>query len=64
MRLFFKLKTSIAFQRGGYLFIPEEFEFWQNSVNHLDDRIRFVKQAQSKETVRGENQWLIDRLSP
>lgn len=40
---------------GGYILIPEMFEFWQGRENRLHDRIRYRKEY---------NQWIIERLSP
>ncbi len=41
---------------GGYIIVPELFEFWQGRPNRLHDRLRYAK------TDSGE--WKIDRLSP
>lgn len=41
---------------GGYLIVPEEFEFWQGRPNRLHDRIRYTKES--------KNTWKIERLSP
>jgi pyridoxamine 5'-phosphate oxidase len=40
---------------GGYILIPDVFEFWQGRENRLHDRIRY--------TILN-NKWEIDRLSP
>lgn len=40
---------------GGYIVIPEYFEFWQGRANRLHDRISYSKR---------NNIWEIDRLSP
>lgn len=40
---------------GGYILIPDVFEFWQGRANRLHDRIRYRK---------SENVWIIERLSP
>lgn len=40
---------------GGYILIPEYFEFWQGRPDRLHDRISFT---------RLENEWKIERLAP
>ena len=40
---------------GGYVVIPEYFEFWQGRSNRLHDRIVFQKT---------NNKWIIERLAP
>jgi pyridoxamine 5'-phosphate oxidase len=40
---------------GGFLIIPEYFEFWQGRANRLHDRIEFQKSATN---------WIIRRLAP
>jgi pyridoxamine 5'-phosphate oxidase len=40
---------------GGYILIPDTFEFWQGRENRLHDRIRYRKINE---------QWVIERLSP
>ena len=34
---------------GGYLFLPDEFDFWQGNVNDFDDRIRFRKKREQED---------------
>ncbi len=41
---------------GGYLLIPETFEFWQGRESRLHDRLLYSKDSSSH--------WSIDRLSP
>jgi pyridoxamine 5'-phosphate oxidase len=41
---------------GGYCVRPETIEFWQGRANRLHDRIQYRR--------NGENDWLIERLSP
>ena len=41
---------------GGYCVRPEMIEFWQGRTNRLHDRIRYQR--------NGENEWVIERLSP
>ncbi|MDQ3142434.1 MAG: pyridoxamine 5'-phosphate oxidase [Bacteroidota bacterium] len=40
---------------GGYILIPDYFEFWQGRPNRLHDRFRYTKL---------ENVWQPDRLAP
>lgn len=40
---------------GGYILIPEIFEFWQGRANRLHDRVRYSK---------NNGKWEIVRLSP
>jgi len=40
---------------GGFVLIPEQFEFWQGNVNRLHDRFRYRE---------GELGWEMVRLSP
>jgi len=40
---------------GGYILIPEVFEFWQGRANRLHDRVRYRLSG---------NEWIIERLSP
>ncbi|CAF0837937.1 unnamed protein product [Brachionus calyciflorus] len=50
----------------GYLFIPEEFDFWQGNSDDLDDRLRFRLKRDHENTdlvVQGEGFWVIERLS-
>lgn len=52
---------------GGYLFMPEEFDFWQGDVDALDDRIRFRKRRDQEDEnliTAGEGEWVIERLCP
>ncbi len=41
---------------GGYILIPQRFEFWQGRENRLHDRFRYSLQEQGE--------WLIERLQP
>lgn len=41
---------------GGYLLIPDAFEFWQGRPNRLHDRLRYSK--------NNNGEWIIERLSP
>ena len=55
--------------RGGYLFVPKKYEFWQGDSNRLDSRILFRKVAQDEVVDEdlytiGENGWIIQTLSP
>jgi pyridoxamine 5'-phosphate oxidase len=54
---------------GGYLLIPEEFEFWQGNDIRLHDRLRFRKPQENEKLneemyTPGENGWIIERLAP
>jgi pyridoxamine 5'-phosphate oxidase len=40
---------------GGYIVIPDQFEFWQGRPNRLHDRFQFKLK---------DSNWLIERLSP
>ena len=40
---------------GGYLLVPETYEFWQHRANRLHDRLRY-RQA--------ERTWIVERLAP
>lgn len=54
---------------GGYLVVPERFEFWQGNTNRLHDRILF-RRSQDAEQVDGklsklaENGWIMERMMP
>jgi pyridoxamine 5'-phosphate oxidase len=55
---------------GGFRVLPHTFEFWQGQSTRLHDRIRFRKAKKNDEeidpkmTLKGQNGWLIERLSP
>jgi len=55
----FKEKEKIPYPEfwGGYLLVPEEFEFWQGGLYRLHDRIVYTKKEGSKS-------WQQSRLSP
>lgn len=40
---------------GGYVLLPDRFEFWQGRQNRLHDRISYRKTA---------DKWIIERLAP
>lgn len=40
---------------GGYILVPESFEFWQGRANRLHDRVRYKSEGEK---------WIIERLSP
>src|SRR5262249_16495973 len=40
---------------GGFRLSPDAYEFWQHRENRLHDRLRYR---------RGEDAWLLERLSP
>lgn len=41
---------------GGYCVRPESVEFWQGRPNRMHDRLQYRR--------RGENGWILERLSP
>ncbi len=57
-----KLVTSITVLKrpqdwGGYIIIPEYFEFWQGNRGRFHDRFQYSKQVDNKN-------WIVDRLYP
>ncbi|RNA39320.1 pyridoxine-5 -phosphate oxidase-like [Brachionus plicatilis] len=49
----------------GYLFIPDEFDFWQGNQDDIDDRLRFRKKHEHEDqelVTPGEGFWVIERL--
>ncbi|KRY16092.1 Pyridoxine-5'-phosphate oxidase [Trichinella patagoniensis] len=54
---------------GGYVLVPNCFEFWQGQSNRLHDRLRFRKEKAGEVidpsvTHRGEDDWIFERLAP
>jgi len=53
---------------GGYRVEPSTIEFWQGQSNRIHDRLRFRRATDGEQlkegTVKGEEGWLIERLSP
>lgn len=51
---------------GGYLFVPDVFEFWQGNDIRLHDRLVFSRKTvtDDKTQTEGENGWVIERLAP
>jgi pyridoxamine 5'-phosphate oxidase len=41
---------------GGYIVVPDLFEFWQGRVSRLHDRIQY--------TLSSEQKWMMERLAP
>ncbi len=56
--LMLKYKTSVPLPPfwGGYLLVPDSFEFWQGRESRLHDRFRYELQS--------DGTWKIDRLYP
>lgn len=54
---------------GGYLVVPERFEFWQGNTNRVHDRIMF-RRPRDNENIDGklsklaENGWVMERMLP
>ncbi|KRX93724.1 Pyridoxine-5'-phosphate oxidase, partial [Trichinella pseudospiralis] len=51
---------------GGYVLVPNYFEFWQGQSSRLHDRLRFRKQKAGEMidpsvTHRGEDDWIFER---
>ena len=49
--------------------LPNFFEFWQGQSTRIHDRITFRQNANEDKidanlTIVGENDWMIERLSP
>jgi pyridoxamine 5'-phosphate oxidase len=42
---------------GGWLLVPEVFEFWQGRPNRLHDRFRYRRDDNTQD-------WVIERLAP
>lgn len=54
---------------GGFVIIPDNFEFWQGQSNRLHDRIRFRRKHQNeivdnKMVKLAEDEWVFERLQP
>lgn len=54
---------------GGYLVVPESFEFWQGNTNRVHDRIIFRRpkdgeQIDGKLSKPAENGWILERMLP
>ncbi len=49
-------QISLPENWGGYIIIPEYYEFWHGRENRLHDRISYTK--------KGPNQWIKTRLQP
>lgn len=48
---------------GGWVLVPETFEFWQGRPNRLHDRFRYRRVAIDDVPATG-NAWVIERLAP
>jgi len=53
---YFDLKVPKPEHWGGYVLVPEHFEFWQGRMNRLHDRIEYH--------LDKNNNWKINRLMP
>lgn len=54
---------------GGYIIVPERFEFWQGNTNRVHDRIIFRyprngEQIDDKLSKPADNGWIMERLLP
>lgn len=54
---------------GGYIIVPNRFEFWQGNTNRVHDRIIFRRpvdgeQVDGKLTKLAENGWVMERMLP
>ena len=54
---------------GGFRVLPNFFEFWQGQSTRIHDRITFRQRTNEDKidvnlTTVGENDWMIERLSP
>ncbi|XP_025093136.1 pyridoxine-5'-phosphate oxidase-like isoform X2 [Pomacea canaliculata] len=54
---------------GGYLIVPDSFEFWQGQTNRLHDRLRFRRPVTGEVldpelTKVADDGWLLERLAP
>ena len=54
---------------GGFRVVPNSFEFWQGQSTRIHDRIVFRRKTEGEEideklTIQGDQDWLIERLSP
>ncbi|KAF0975098.1 hypothetical protein FDP41_005851 [Naegleria fowleri] len=52
-----ELKSSIPAYWGGYLIVPHRFEFYQEGLYRMADRVEYVKEEQS-------NSWKVSTLYP
>ena len=69
LSLAFSLINLFFLRRGGYIVIPEAFEFWQGQSTRIHDRIRFRRPVSSEEpdgvlTHQGDQGWIYERLAP
>ena len=51
---FLNILNMVFINRGGYVVVPEEFEFWEADANGLDNRVKFTKSA--------NNEWMKEQL--
>ena len=48
---------------GGWVLVPETFEFWQGRPNRLHDRFRYRQPGEGDQAATGTT-WIIERLAP